>query len=241
MSRKIDMTGQQFGYWTVLSYDENSKGGTAKWICKCVCGTEKSIAGPTLRKGTSTNCGCIKAAKSRENNGKFINEIGNRYGKLVVIAKAEQESVENHRAYWLCQCDCGNTKIVSSKCLRDGKTKSCGCVLSRGEEEITRLLLRYNIPFKSQYSVIIKDILYRFDFVLYDDKGNPKALIEYHGIQHYDTTHQHWGKDVSVNQQRDQIKAQWALDNNLPLYTIPYTDFEILEEKIKEIIIKTKE
>lgn len=98
-----------------------------------------------MRKGTSTSCGCYKKENSKENNGKFINEIGNRYGRLVVIAKDEEASNKNHRAYWICKCDCGNIKSVSSKCLRDGKTKSCGCLISVGEENITKLLNLFNI------------------------------------------------------------------------------------------------
>jgi hypothetical protein len=144
MSKMIDMTGQQFGDWTVLRYDESSKGSTAKWICRCVCGNEKSVAGPSLRRGESKGCGCRKAINSRENNGTFVNEIGNRYGKLVVVAKDEELSIVKHRAHWVCKCDCGNFKTVSSKCLRDGKTKSCGCILSVGEEEVAKLLTKYN-------------------------------------------------------------------------------------------------
>ena len=32
------------------------------------------------------------------------------------------------RAYWNCICDCGNKKIVGSRELRKGTTKSCGCL-----------------------------------------------------------------------------------------------------------------
>ena len=234
MSKIIDMTGQQFGDWTVLSYDENSKGGTAKWICRCVCGKEKSVSGPSLRRGTSLGCGCRKAKNARENNGTFVNEIGNRYGKLVVIAKDEELSIAKHRAYWICKCDCGNFKTVSSKCLRDGKTKSCGCMLSVGEEEVAKLLRKYNLQFVSQYGVVIGEKYYRFDFAIMKD-NQVKCLIEYHGIQHYDNKYLHWGKDVSVNQERDAIKEKWAHDNDIHLYVIPYTEFDNLEEIIRDI------
>lgn len=234
MSKRIDMTGQQFGDWTVLCYDESSKGGTAKWICRCVCGREKSVAGPSLRRGESKGCGCQKAIKSRENNGTFVNEIGNRYGKLVVIAKDEELSIIKHRAQWVCKCDCGNYKTVSSKCLRDGKTKSCGCILSVGEEEVAKLLTKYGQGFVSQYGVVIGDKFYRFDFAIME-KGRVKCLLEYHGIQHYDREHLHWGKDATVNQERDLIKEGWAKDNNIPLYVIPYTEFNNLEKIVKGI------
>lgn len=47
--------------------------------------------------------------------------IGNRYGKLVVI-----EKVQNNPSKWLCQCDCGNQSIVFRSNLVRGLTKSCG-------------------------------------------------------------------------------------------------------------------
>ena len=55
-----------------------------------------------------------------------INEIGHRYGKLVVIERAPNDSAG--RAYWKCQCDCGNFTVVRGTTLRSGVTKSCGCL-----------------------------------------------------------------------------------------------------------------
>jgi hypothetical protein len=53
------------------------------------------------------------------------NEIGNIYGYLTVIARAEND--KDNRAQWLCKCKCGNEVIVRGKSLRNGNTKSCGC------------------------------------------------------------------------------------------------------------------
>ena len=41
--------------------------------------------------------------------GKKLDLTGQRFGKLVVIEKAESK---NKQSRWLCQCDCGNTKIA---------------------------------------------------------------------------------------------------------------------------------
>lgn len=49
------------------------------------------------------------------------NIIGNRYGKLTVI------SYDTNR-YYLCSCDCGNTKSIRRDKLLNGMTKSCGCI-----------------------------------------------------------------------------------------------------------------
>lgn len=53
----------------------------------------------------------------------FKNEKGNRFGRLVAISF----EVKNGKAYWLCKCDCGNTKVVAGDKLRSGNTVSCGC------------------------------------------------------------------------------------------------------------------
>jgi len=55
-----------------------------------------------------------------------IDEIGNKYGRLTVIARNGSDS--HNLATWLCQCECGNQSIVRGTNLRRGHTKSCGCL-----------------------------------------------------------------------------------------------------------------
>lgn len=54
------------------------------------------------------------------------NEEGNRYGRLVVLEYAG--SYKGRGAQWRCICDCGREVIVFSYSLREGKTRSCGCL-----------------------------------------------------------------------------------------------------------------
>ena len=237
VSKVIDLTGEKFGEWTVLERSGSDKRGQALWKCQCSCGTIKNIVGSTLRNGASGSCGCKRTLNSKENNGKFVNEVGNRYGRLLVTEKNEELSGKGHRAYWVCRCDCGNYKTVSSKCLRDGKTKSCGCLLSAGEEAIAKYLSVQKIKYEPQYQVFINGILYRFDFALLNE-ASVECLIEYHGIQHYDEEHLHWGKTTDATQQRDDIKRNWAEENNIPLHVIPYWDFENIEVILNEILNK---
>ena len=233
MSKRIDLTGQKFGHWTVLEYDKDSK-----WLCKCDCGTIKSVNTVSLRKGLSTSCGCYRTENSRTNNGKFIDETGNRYGRLIVLEKDEALSREKHRAYWICKCDCGNIKTVSSKCLRTGKTKSCGCILSVGEEAIIHYLQNHNISYIPQY--IFPNTLYRYDFAILNDDNSIKALIEYNGIQHYqyeeDTNGWNNKENFVLTQSRDKAKVQLAQEKNIPLYIIPYWDFDNLDGVMTKII-----
>lgn len=37
-------------------------------------------------------------------------------------------TTKKKRSYWLCKCDCGNDIVVSIGHLRNGHTKSCGCL-----------------------------------------------------------------------------------------------------------------
>ena len=61
---------------------------------------------------------------------RLIDLTGKRFGKLVVIERAKDHvsSSGQHRVAWLCQCDCGNQKIIVGKELRYNNTKSCGCL-----------------------------------------------------------------------------------------------------------------
>ena len=55
---------------------------------------------------------------------KAIDLVGKRYGRLVVVEKAE--SLNGHTR-WKCKCDCGNECIVHGTSLKTGNTRSCGC------------------------------------------------------------------------------------------------------------------
>lgn len=56
---------------------------------------------------------------------KVIDMTGQTWGKLTVLERAENDKFG--KAQWLCQCECGNTKIIVGASLRKGLTTSCGC------------------------------------------------------------------------------------------------------------------
>ena len=60
------------------------------------------------------------------NPGHRVNLKGKRFGKLTVI---EFSRVKDGRTYWECKCDCGNECEAQTQLLRDGRTKSCGCLV----------------------------------------------------------------------------------------------------------------
>lgn len=57
---------------------------------------------------------------------KPIDLTGQTFGRLTVLRRAHNN--KDGRAMWLCVCECGNERIVPGKCLRNGHTKSCGCM-----------------------------------------------------------------------------------------------------------------
>ena len=57
---------------------------------------------------------------------KQLNLTGERFGKLVVIKTAGK--TKNGAYLWKCKCDCGNEIIANVGNLKNGHTKSCGCL-----------------------------------------------------------------------------------------------------------------
>lgn len=59
-------------------------------------------------------------------------KVGQKYGKLTVLKKAEvSRKSPTGRSYgypWICKCDCGNIHTVVAGSLTNGSTKSCGCL-----------------------------------------------------------------------------------------------------------------
>ena len=60
--------------------------------------------------------------------GERINEVGNRYGRLTVVEYAWTRKNNGKYAMWRCKCDCGKEVVCSGHNLREGNTKSCGCL-----------------------------------------------------------------------------------------------------------------
>lgn len=56
----------------------------------------------------------------------LIDLSGKRFGKLVVVGR---DTKPKATAHWFVQCDCGSPpKSVQSANLRQGRTRSCGCL-----------------------------------------------------------------------------------------------------------------
>ena len=221
---KKDLTGKKIGFLTVLGPTEKRQSGSIVWECQCVCGNKCYIPTSNLSRSHTTSCGCMKYKITGEKLRLKLK--GQRFGKLKVI---KELPAENYESKWLCKCDCGNEKIATGWLLTNGAIKSCGCIVSKGEEKIRKILLDNNIPFEQQktFSTCISpnNSSLRFDFYI-----DNKYLLEYDGEQHFLTDAKwHYTKEqIEQIKIYDEIKNKWCKDNNIPLIRIPYTKYDSL-------------
>lgn len=61
---------------------------------------------------------------------KPIDRKGQKFGRLTVLSLVPLCSLKTRRrvVFWLCACDCGNLCTTSAVNLKNGHTKSCGCL-----------------------------------------------------------------------------------------------------------------
>lgn len=229
MSKLIDLTGQKFGLLTVLERAENA-GKQTRWLCKCECGKEKIVYTTNLRRGLTTSCGCYR--KEKLSKDKLQDLIGQKFGKLTVI-KLHHYEEKSRQYYWECVCECGGRAIVYGGHLKDGHTKSCGCIKSLGEMKIAKILSENNIPFKREYGFEncrgLSNGILRFDFAIFDNNGL-SYLIEYDGIQHDINYNSAWDKNngFEIRQKHDQIKDEYCKKNKIPLLRIKSSQYKDL-------------
>ena len=76
--------GEKYNYWTIIN-TAPSRHKHKYWLCQCDCGTIREVLGTDLKNNKSKSCGCIKSKN-------FKNEIGNKYGRLIVLKRAENTS-----------------------------------------------------------------------------------------------------------------------------------------------------
>ena len=111
-----------------------------------------------------------------------------KFGKLIALYPLEQRTA-NGNIKWCCKCECGNHIDVEASSLINGHTSSCGCLKSKGEALIQKILEENNIKYtkeKAFPNCRFKDTngLARFDFYLLDYN----IIIEYDGEQHFHKT-----------------------------------------------------
>lgn len=65
MKSLLDLTGQRFGRWLVLS-EQFPRGERRRWLCQCDCSATRSVPQIDLRSGRSQSCGCERIRRATE-------------------------------------------------------------------------------------------------------------------------------------------------------------------------------
>lgn len=231
--KTIDLTGRQIGFWTVLGRADDviEAGGRRRvaWKVRCKCGTERVLRANQLLSGRSLSCGCWRSLQ-RHMNGQLYNLEGRKFGMLRVISRADDVIDEHgwHTPAYICKCTCGTFCTRSARQLVYYGVKSCGCLnTSSGEAKIVKLLEENKVTFKREYTPDgLRDVKpLRFDFVIFDNNGSLRYVIEFDGKQHYEyDDNSYFDKQhVDTIQDHDRIKNQYCFSHNIPLIRIPYT------------------
>ena len=237
-----DLTGQKFGRLTAIKPIENhtnsnGKSMMTKWFCRCDCGNECNVQSGNLLSGHTLSCGCYN--KEQASKRSLINLVGQRFGRLTVLERVENEitSSGNSVVMWRCLCDCGEEIIVRSSALLHGYTKSCGCMKSHGEYYISTYLLSNSINFEKQKK--FSDLLgvgggnLSYDFYL----PNHNMLIECQGEQHERPIEYFGGEEqFAIQQEHDKRKREYAKDNGYRLLEISYKDYNNIDNILTKAI-----
>lgn len=230
--RYVDIAGQKFGRLTAIERAYDANNNYVGWLCKCECGNTITVPMDRLKRGGTKSCGCYK--KDYLSETLTIDETGNTYGFL----KVERFSHKNDKgaAYWECKClNCGRKTIVHGVLLRNGNTKSCGCIASTGETVIRNTLQNRNINYKPQHW--FSDLLgtggrvLKFDFAILNGAEKLQCLVEFDGEFHFDTKHHGWNTPENFEkvQTHDRLKNDYCAKHHIPLIRIPYTDLPKLQ------------
>jgi hypothetical protein len=141
------------------------------------------------------------------------------------------------KVWWKCQAQ--HEWLASPNCRTNRGTRCPECVLpSKGEVAVREALEAINIPFKREFPLKLKQKgskPLRFDFAIC--VGKKRALIEYHGQQHYKAI-DYWGGQAAFlsSQQRDHAKRALCQRLCLPYLEIPYWEFGNIKAMVTDFV-----
>lgn len=227
--RASDLVGQKFNMLYVNKFAYQDTQNNYVWECICDCGNITYATSYALKSGHTKSCGCLQKSLAGQHNLKDL--TGQQFTKLIV--KERYGSTKNGQALWLCQCDCGNIKIASTVSLLHGKTKSCGCMKSSGEQVIQAWLEKNDIKFEKEFRFNDCRNIDPLPFDFYIKSKN--ICIEYDGVQHYKESRLYSSKlSLEGRKRNDAIKNEYCQKNNIHLIRIPYWEKDNIESILSE-------
>jgi hypothetical protein len=95
MNHIIDMAGQSYGRFTVITREANTPKGQARWKCLCSCGNEAVVTAAKLRNGHTKSCGCLRIEISP------LNVKRKALGEALKTTEWRSWAAMKHRCYTL--------------------------------------------------------------------------------------------------------------------------------------------
>lgn len=214
------------------------------WICsKCNKQWKSKILTRTISKYSCPYCSNRKICK-KNSLIKTHPELSKEWSNKNKLNPNEIVSGSNKKVWWKClQCNYEWKAIIINRSKEKG-TGCPKCKSSKGEKEVSKILNQLSIRYKKQYK--FKDLKQkRFDFSLFKKYvRTPYAVIEYHGIQHYEPVSFSNNLDPQQclinNKKNDNIKKQFCIDNDIKYLEIPYTKYNNIKKIITNFLEKNK-
>lgn len=236
--------GDTFGKLKILYLKERTP--RKIWTCECTCEnhTIKDVREDCLLNGNTISCGCY----NKENNLFNIKDYTNMETEHYIIRNRTQYKASNGSYLWEMECKkCHKTYISMPTEILNGRWNPCGdCwhVLSKGEENIVKLLKEYNISYQQEYSLFRYSKSNRpckVDFYI-----NDEYVIEYDGLQHFSYEWQMTEEEFNYRRNLDLEKNNYCFNNNIKIIRIPYTCTNItidmlIPEKSEFLLTKENE
>lgn len=116
--------GAVIGKLTLVEFHGRNKNSKKLWLCRCECGNMAMREEGNLKATKIPHCGCSPGWKGH--NKRFNDISGQKFGRLTVRCFYSKNKYSHN--LWLCDCECGNQTIVSTRDLTSDSTKSCGCL-----------------------------------------------------------------------------------------------------------------
>lgn len=202
-----------------------------KILCRCTIDEYEWTPTP---RDLLQGYGCPKCGNSlKSTHEEFIQKLQQVNPDIEIL-----EPYKNNKTKIKCKCKvCEHEWQTIPSSLLQGR--GCPkCNTSKGEKRVAQYLdnLGINYIYNKKY---FNDLvgtgggLLRPDFII----PSLKIWIEYDGIQHYEPrdfsggmSEQQLQEQFKLVQQNDQIKDQYAKDNNWTLIRIPYTEYDNIEQ-----------
>ncbi len=220
MVRKVDINqyvGKTFEKLTVVSSTKKEGSGNTYLVADCSCGNKGVLVLPyQLGKGKKS-CGCAKLKPSILSSKH--NLVGQEFGNLTVVG-LHTESRQNKggkQRQWLCQCKCGNMHLSVSDHLKNGYTKSCGCLNHLGHNKKP-----------GEYRTKVYSAWRNAQYRCYDDSYICTAQYKGRGIimsdeflNDFETFYEYMGDPPSVEQTLERINVNGNYERGNLTWALP--------------------